>query len=898
MPAPVVLFAANLVTKGKASDPVFWLKAVSIVASVSLVGSIMAVGGIMSMFSNQGAGGVAASIAEECENQLGVNSEFTSLDSTTNIPTDLIKNASQEQLAKIIIKTSLNNGWGYNGALMALYVGLAETNLTNTTDAGRGEPNTTSRGIYRQMEGYAWKNAWSGNWRRAPINLTWEEYEGQKNQNDAHPGSKFRAKYFNKSNAWGQGGWAESDIRMNPAKATEKFLENLKKALENDFDLTKKEFTDLRLSDDQMYAYAKATQRFSKDGQYRTIQGKARQLLSRMTIDENSLSAGSDAINIYSNTVFTNKSGGVINPVRNSRISATFGQAGSRWSSGYHTGTDYAAPKGTPIYSVTGGRVVFAASTRGPYTGGYGAYGKMVKILGESPSGDRVETWYAHLDNIFVKKDQRITVGQQIGTVGSTGNSTGPHLHLEMRINNRIVNPGETLAAWGASDMAGTGMSTSSAYLLGDSMTNGSKSHFGRYAQGYEFEYDAKNGLFTKDAIYILDDKLKEAEEDAARRKAKGLEPLPYTITLRNEKAKAADTWIVGLGTNDAWSGLDKSVFKEHAEKILDLARGKNVIWVNVYIDRGRKLAVKDINEGLDELAAQYRNVRVLDYNTAVQDNLPYLASDGIHLTPEGYRWRAELYSKAIGNLETSYGVLNVEGVDCNEVVLGTQSGDASKLLLSPEQFGGSAPPNTQAAIAIQYALREHKAGKPYRNPARPPISYDCSLLTAHAWREAGVKIAPFSNASNGKYVSLRQYNETTRIPLQQMQPGDLLFYFEHGAHHVSMYIGNGKMVHAANQGRGIAIDDISNSWYVKRFTGVGRVKTSGTQVDTYWASNKSPKPNNPSTPNTPSNQTPKPNTSPKPNPTLGPKVPPPVIPPSLDIRDLLPPPRLKAYGL
>ena len=94
-----------------------------------------------------------------------------------------------------------------------------------------------------------------------------------------------------------------------------------------------------------------------------------------------------------------------------------------------HTGLDIAATKGTPIQVVADGTVTFAEYN--------GSYGNLVKV----EHGNGVETWYAHTSKMYVKVGQKVIAGEVIATVGSTGNSTGPHLHLEIRINGEHVNP-------------------------------------------------------------------------------------------------------------------------------------------------------------------------------------------------------------------------------------------------------------------------------------------------------------------------------------------------------------------------------------------------------------------------------------------------------------------------
>lgn len=103
------------------------------------------------------------------------------------------------------------------------------------------------------------------------------------------------------------------------------------------------------------------------------------------------------------------------------RLSAEFGQAGGYWSSGYHTGLDFAAPTGTQIRSVANGVI-----TEMGYDGAYG--NKTVVTL-----EDGTEIWYCHQTAFAASEGDTVVAGQVIGYVGSTGNTTGPHLHLEVR---------------------------------------------------------------------------------------------------------------------------------------------------------------------------------------------------------------------------------------------------------------------------------------------------------------------------------------------------------------------------------------------------------------------------------------------------------------------------------
>ena len=109
-------------------------------------------------------------------------------------------------------------------------------------------------------------------------------------------------------------------------------------------------------------------------------------------------------------------------------ISSRYGSVSSLRVS-THTGLDIAAPYGTAIKAVAAGTVTNAAYT--------GSYGNLVKI----DHGNGVETWYGHTSKMYVKAGEKVNAGDTIAAVGSTGNSTGNHLHLEIRINGKHVNP-------------------------------------------------------------------------------------------------------------------------------------------------------------------------------------------------------------------------------------------------------------------------------------------------------------------------------------------------------------------------------------------------------------------------------------------------------------------------
>ncbi|MFE3181009.1 M23 family metallopeptidase [Streptomyces violascens] len=127
-------------------------------------------------------------------------------------------------------------------------------------------------------------------------------------------------------------------------------------------------------------------------------------------------------------------------PLRRSyRVTEPYGVRGN-WAGGHHTGVDLAVPRGTPVYAVGGGTVVLAARS--------GSYGNAVTV--RMPDGHYAV--YAHLHRIRTRKGAPIPTGARIGDSGSTGRTTGPHLHLEIRARRGYgsdVNPVSYLARRG-----------------------------------------------------------------------------------------------------------------------------------------------------------------------------------------------------------------------------------------------------------------------------------------------------------------------------------------------------------------------------------------------------------------------------------------------------------------
>ena len=107
-------------------------------------------------------------------------------------------------------------------------------------------------------------------------------------------------------------------------------------------------------------------------------------------------------------------------------VGGPFGPRGT----GFHPGIDLPAPTGTPVGAAAPGRVIFAAYDRS-------GYGNLVEVA----HGDGVVSMYGHLSAVSVRVGQSVATGTRVGRVGSTGESSGPHLHLEVRVRGAAVDP-------------------------------------------------------------------------------------------------------------------------------------------------------------------------------------------------------------------------------------------------------------------------------------------------------------------------------------------------------------------------------------------------------------------------------------------------------------------------
>lgn len=154
---------------------------------------------------------------------------------------------------------------------------------------------------------------------------------------------------------------------------------------------------------------------------------KPKQVVKRTTVATTNRSSGSVNTSTTISSKKVNLGISLIQPV-SGRISSKFGSI-SRMRSGAHTGLDIATSYGTPIKAAASGTVTFA--------GWKGSYGNLIVVS----HGNGVQTYYGHCSSLVASVGQTVSQGQVIAKVGSTGNSSGNHLHLEIRVNGTALNP-------------------------------------------------------------------------------------------------------------------------------------------------------------------------------------------------------------------------------------------------------------------------------------------------------------------------------------------------------------------------------------------------------------------------------------------------------------------------
>ena len=157
-----------------------------------------------------------------------------------------------------------------------------------------------------------------------------------------------------------------------------------------------------------------------------------------------------------------------------------------------------------------------------------------------------------------------------------------------------------------------------------------------------------------------------------------------------------------------------------------------------------------------------------------------------------------------------------------------TQSTPVTGTVVAPNQVGARRAAIMhqavqRAKVAAVSALRakvvklaKAQIGDPYRAGRAGPNAFDCLGLTSYVYKHAA--------GINLPHLSYSQWDRIKRVRYRDALPGDLVFYFRGGAHHVGIYVGHGKMVNAVNPHKGVRLGPVTGSWYSRSYSGMGRL--------------------------------------------------------------------------
>jgi cell wall-associated NlpC family hydrolase len=154
-------------------------------------------------------------------------------------------------------------------------------------------------------------------------------------------------------------------------------------------------------------------------------------------------------------------------------------------------------------------------------------------------------------------------------------------------------------------------------------------------------------------------------------------------------------------------------------------------------------------------------------------------------------------------------------------VLLVTATKNAARSRFVAAQQRAAAARQAKAVEVAQVRTRivqvaRKQLGDRYSAGSSGPHAFDCSGFTRYVYKVATGKELP--------HHSRAQYANVKKVSRKNARPGDLVFFFGGGAHHVGIYIGNGKMVDAAGYGKGVRVSPISGSWWSRTYTGMGRL--------------------------------------------------------------------------
>ncbi|WBW49320.1 peptidoglycan DD-metalloendopeptidase family protein [Peptoniphilus equinus] len=561
--------------------------------------------------------------------------------------------------------------------------------------------------------------------------------------------------------------------------------------------------------------------------------------------------------------------GGFVNPLgkSNYRVSSNYGYRvhpilGTRK---FHEGIDLAEPSGTPVYAVMGGTIVNAKWT--------GTYGNAIYI----DHGNGVQTRYAHLSSLNVKVGQIVAPGDYIGGVGSTGQSTGPHLHFEVRINGKTTDPLPYLKGTEKAPVSGESVTPSNPE--GSSEPDVIEETQAEAIERFDIYMESKgNFMFYESPFgnddwkpkikkmfgYVYNPETRQVETQNTLDLQGGSKVYAVSdgeITSSGNSATITDetNWtITYIGVNTSKAG--------HVKVGEELGLSSDVLKIEIRDENGELINPYFHLYSESRLGSNsFTNPELGSYDFATAwgqgGEMPQEA------TPINDLFEATAYtsnpSENGGYTITAMGTplqRGVIAVDPNVIPLGSKiwvegygvgraedTGGAIKgrrldlLMDSTEeanQWGrrmvrvamlpDNYQPEPNISVKGQAILNEAQKwlGTPYvygaKNITKGGI--DCSGFVCWVYNNSGWGGRKINTGSHGLY------DMSQKISAQEAKPGDLVFFkhtFKDASHpwgsvtHVGIYMGNGKMIHAGNP---VNITSIDSSYWQGKFVGFGRI--------------------------------------------------------------------------
>lgn len=428
----------------------------------------------------------------------------------------------------------------------------------------------------------------------------------------------------------------------------------------------------------------------------------------------------------------------------------------------WHEGADLAAPAGATLHAAGSGKVSHA----GPGGSEGGWAGNWVEI----DHGKGNKTIYAHMSSVKVKAGQGISAGEPIGAVGSTGMSTGPHLHFQVHINGKRehTDPAKFLKVRGVNFGKDKPKSPGSSTPGGSTPGEGSEAtpiSSGALPQTF------KAKLTTGQTVTLKQFQINHAAAIAAEGSKMGVSAKGQQIALMTAMQESTMRNLSNLRNQP-----------ESANYPAD-GDGGDHDSVGLFQQRPGWGSVKQRMTPADSARRFYGGPKgpnkgsppgLLD-KKGWEQMRPGKAAQTVQVSafPDAYdKW--EPFAKEL--LEVVAGISPMGGTDC------ASQGEES---ISDEVAGA---PSAAAAKAVNAA--KSQLGKPYIWGGNGPKGYDCSGLTKYAYGKAGINLPR---------LSYDQDKVGKKISKDALSPGDLIYW--KNSWHVAMYIGGGKVIHAPKPG-------------------------------------------------------------------------------------------------